>query len=89
MEALIGFIAGYLVGSREGKAGLDRLRESVDAIRRSPDVRRIAIEAISVAQSAAQDGSRRGFGGIGAGMARALINRATGDGQREDSPAAA
>ena len=36
METLIGFIAGYLVGTREGKAGLARLRESVDSIRRSP-----------------------------------------------------
>jgi len=45
METIIGFVAGYLAGSREGRAGLDRLRTSWHAIRTSPEVRKLASEA--------------------------------------------
>lgn len=47
METLVGFVAGYLAGCREGKEGLTRLRESLIAIRDSPEARRMAGEAVS------------------------------------------
>lgn len=48
METLVGFVAGYLAGCREGKEGLTRLRESLIAIRDSPEARRMAGEAVSL-----------------------------------------
>jgi hypothetical protein len=89
METIIGFIAGYLVGSREGKAGLERLRESLNAITRSPEVRRLAGEAMTIAESTArQASSGRGMGGIGGSVARTLIERVTADSRRETRRAA-
>ena len=32
METIIGFVAGYLVGTREGKDGLERLKTSLSLI---------------------------------------------------------
>ena len=49
METIIGFLAGYLVGAREGKAGLERLKTSVNAIRSSPEVRKMASDAMVLA----------------------------------------
>ena len=88
METLIGFIAGYLVGTREGKAGLERLRESVDSIRRSPDVRRLAGQAITVAESVAREAYRRRGESFGASVARNLVDRAGFDTPRDDPHAA-
>lgn len=87
METIIGFVVGYLVGSREGKAGLERLRTSANAIMRSPEVRRLAAEAITVAESTARQVSSQGAGGIGGSVARTLIDRVT-DTRREGSRAA-
>ncbi len=88
METVIGFVVGYLVGSREGKAGLERLRESVNAIRRSPEVRRFAGEAMSFAESAArQASSGRGLSGIGGSVARTLLDRAADSRQQSASAA--
>lgn len=90
METIIGFVVGYLVGSREGKAGLERLRTSANAIMRSPEVRRLAAEAITVAESTARQVSSQGaggIGGIGGSVARTLIDRVT-DTRREGSRAA-
>jgi hypothetical protein len=88
METIIGFVAGYLVGSREGKAGLERLRASVNAIRRSPEVRRLAAEAFTIAESAARQASSHGAGRIGGSVARTLIDRVTSDTRREGPRAA-
>lgn len=48
METFVGFVAGYLAGCQEGKDGLKRLRESLIAIRDSPEARRMAGEAVSL-----------------------------------------
>lgn len=90
METIIGFVVGYLVGSNEGKAGLKRLRESLNAIRQSPDVRRFAAEAVNFAESAArQASSGGGLGSIGGSVARTLIDRATADSGRSEGAHAA
>ncbi len=88
METVIGFVIGYLVGSSGGKAGLERLRTSADAIRRSPEVRRLAAEAITVAEGVARQASSQGVGSIGGNVARTLIERVTADANGE-SPRAA
>jgi hypothetical protein len=88
METIIGFVIGYLVGSREGKAGLERMRTSANAILRSPEVRRFAAEAMTVAESAARQASSQGAGRIGGSVARTLIDRVTSDTRREGPRAA-
>jgi len=84
METFIGFVAGYLVGSREGKAGLERLKTSWNAIRTSPEVRKLATDAMSVAEQVVR---RAPVGGIGGTVVRTLASRAAGT-RREASRAA-
>jgi hypothetical protein len=84
METIIGFVVGYLVGSREGKAGLERLKTSWNTIRTSPEVRKLATDAVSVA---GQVMSRAPVGSIGETVVRTLASRA-GATRRETSRAA-
>jgi hypothetical protein len=83
MEAIIGFVVGYLVGTREGKTGLERLKTSWHSIRTSPEVRKMAGEAITVAEQIVR---RAPAGGIGGAVVRTLASRAGGT--RQESRAA-
>ena len=83
METIIGFLAGYLVGAREGKAGLERLKTSVNAIRSSPEVRKMASDAIVMAEQVVR---RAPVGGISSTVVRTLASRAGT--RREPSQAA-
>ena len=82
METIVGFVAGYLVGTREGREGLERLRSSLRTIRTSPEVRKLAGEAVAMAGSAARRaGSGRStglasIGGVVSGVTEALARRA-------------
>lgn len=87
METLIGFVAGYLTGSREGREGVERLRSSWQAITSSPEVRRMATEALSLAGVVVQRSSARSLSSVGGSIVRALTERAAG-GQQPDSRAA-
>jgi hypothetical protein len=60
METLIGFVAGYLVGTKQGRDGLAKVSEPIDAIRRSPEVRQLLVAGASVAGSAV----RQVIGGV-------------------------
>jgi hypothetical protein len=73
METIIGFVAGYLVGTREGKAGLERLKTSVNAIRSSPEVRKMAADALVLAEQVVK---RVPVGGISGTVVRTLASRA-------------
>ena len=87
METIVGFVAGYLVGTREGKDGLDRLRSSWHSIRTSPEVRKLAAEAVSMAELAVRQVSGAGgLGGTVGDVRDMLIRRAVG--AREGSRAA-
>jgi len=87
METIVGFVAGYLVGTREGKDGLDRLRSSWRSIRTSPEVRKLAAEAVTVAEMAVRQVSGRGgLGGAVEDVRDMLVRRAVG--AREGSRAA-
>jgi hypothetical protein len=80
MEAIIGFVAGYLTGSREGQAGLERLRTSWQAIRKSPEVRKLAAEAVVLAEAMVR---RASIGGTVSGVSELIAGRAPGrHGQR-------
>jgi hypothetical protein len=83
MEAIIGFVAGYLTGSREGRAGLDQLRTSWHAIRTSPEVRRLAGEAVVIAEVTVRRAASGGLSGTLSGVTDLLANRAASrQGQR-------
>jgi hypothetical protein len=84
METIIGFVAGYLVGTREGKAGLERLKTSWNAIRNSPEVRKMAVDAMTMAEQVIR---RAPAGGIGGTVVRTLASRAGGT-RREGARAA-
>jgi hypothetical protein len=83
METIIGFLAGYLVGAHEEKAGLERLKTSVHAIRSSPEVRRMASDAVVLAEQVVR---RAPAGGISGAVLRTLASRATA---RRETPRAA
>jgi hypothetical protein len=83
METIIGFVAGYLVGTREGKAGLERLKTSWQAITTSPEVRKMASDAIGMAEQVVK---RAPVGGISGAVVRSVASRATT--RRETSRAA-
>lgn len=87
METIIGFLAGYLIGSREGKEGVQRLRSSWQAIRNSPEVRRLASEALTVAEQVTQRTTARSLAAVGGTIARTLTEHAAG-GSRPESRAA-
>jgi hypothetical protein len=61
METIIGFVAGYLVGVNGGRDGLQRVRSSWQAIRTSPEVRRLVTEGMAVAQATVGRASRGGL----------------------------
>ena len=54
METLIGFVVGYVVGSRQGRDGLRRAWQSVDAIRSSPEVHEVVKAGRSIAATTAR-----------------------------------
>jgi hypothetical protein len=83
METIIGFVAGYLAGAREGKAGLERLKTSWNAITSSPEVRKMVSDAIVLAEQVVR---RAPVSGIGGTVVRSLASRATT--RRETSRAA-
>jgi hypothetical protein len=83
METIVGFVAGYLVGTREGKAGLERLKTSWRAIASSPEVRKMASDAMAMAEQVVR---RVPAGGISAAVVRTVASRAST--RRETSRAA-
>jgi len=83
METIVGFVAGYLVGTREGKAGLERLKTSWRAITSSPEVRKMASDVIVMAEQVVR---RAPAGGISGAVVRTLASRS---GSRRDTSRAA
>jgi hypothetical protein len=77
METIIGFAAGYLTGTKEGKEGLDRLRSNLLAIARSPEARRMAADAAAVASSIVGRGSARGAAKTAGGLVKLIIRQVT------------
>lgn len=73
METLIGFAVGYVVGTQQGKDGLRRVQESIEALRSSEDVRAALITGASIAGSAVRQVLGNGAGAIASGAADALV----------------
>jgi hypothetical protein len=93
VETVIGFVAGYLVGTREGRDGLERMRSSWHSIRTSPEVRKMVGEAMTVAEMAVRRGAGSsrisGLGSLSGAVGEVtdmIVRRAAGT--REGSRAA-
>jgi hypothetical protein len=66
METILGFVAGYLVGTRDGKDGLERMRK-------------LAANAITLVEGAVRQRSgRSGIGGAVGSVTDMLVRRAAG-----------
>jgi hypothetical protein len=89
METIIGFVAGYLTGTREGRAGLDRARKSLRDIANSAEARRMAGQAVAVAGSVVGRRSARGATATAAGQARLVIRQVTEAIADKETPRAA
>jgi hypothetical protein len=85
METVFGFIAGYIAGSQDGPDGVKRLRSSVEAILKSNEVRRLAGEAISLAEltvrRAASGKGLSGLSGTVGSVTESLVDRASAFGK--------
>jgi hypothetical protein len=70
METLIGFVAGYIAGCKDGPDGVKRLRAAAADIWNSGEVKRLAGEAVSFAEAmtrqvlAGRGASGRGLSGL-------------------------
>ena len=85
METLIGFVAGYIAGSKDGQDGAKRLRASAEAILHSDEVKRLSAEAMSFAEvamrRAASGRSLTGLSGTVGTVTDMLIHRASAMGK--------
>lgn len=50
METMIGFVIGYYVGTQHGRDGLAQARQSIEAIRKSPQTRELLGTAYAAAR---------------------------------------
>lgn len=64
METLIGFVVGYLVGTRQGRDGLQKVRASAQAISESPEMRQMLAAGVSVGTSAVKQVLSGGSGPV-------------------------
>ena len=72
MEAVIGFVVGYLVGTRHGRQGVQNALESAQAIWASPETRRLLAEGLSAVETVAGPAMER-FGSSQAKSRRAAL----------------
>jgi hypothetical protein len=77
METLIGFAIGYLVGTQQGREGLQKARESFDAIRHSPEVHQMVLAGVTVAGGVVRQVLGGGAGAALTGAVEALARKAT------------
>jgi hypothetical protein len=81
METIIGFVAGYLTGVSEGREGMKRARKSLDAIRTSPEMRRLVADGVGLAQGILGRIAKGGLTGAIGGVTE-LITGGTGEERR-------
>ncbi len=53
MEAVIGFVVGYMVGTRHGRQGMQKALESAQAIWASPETKRLLSEGLTAFETVA------------------------------------
>ena len=82
METIIGFIAGYLTGVSQGRAGMERARSSLDEIRKSPEVRRMVADGVGLAQVVLGRVAKGGFSGAIGGVSDLITGSAPAGDER-------
>jgi hypothetical protein len=82
METIIGFMAGYLTGVRDGRDGLQRARQSLEAIRTSPELRRFVADAVGVTQAMVSRAAKGGLRGTVGEVTELLASRTAGARER-------
>ena len=53
MEAVIGFVVGYMVGTRQGRQGMQKALDSAQAIWASPETKRLLSEGLTAFETVA------------------------------------
>jgi hypothetical protein len=77
MEALIGFAIGYYVGTREGREGLQKAVAAFDAITKSPELKSLLGQGLSVGGSLLSKGLESTGGmGFAQGVVGVVADRA-------------
>ncbi|MCW2906658.1 MAG: hypothetical protein JWL68_1447 [Actinomycetia bacterium] len=82
METIIGFVAGYLTGVSEGREGLERARKSLDAIRTSPELRRLVADGVGLAQVVLGRVAKGGLTGAIGGVSELITRNASAGDER-------
>ena len=78
LETLIGFVAGYMAGCKDGPDGVKRLRASAADILNSGEVKRLAGEAMSFAEVLVREAlAGRGSSGRGLGSLSGTVGSVT------------
>ena len=72
VETVIGFVVGYLVGTRQGRQGMQNALESAQAIWASPETKRLLGEGLSAVETVAGQAMER-FGANGSKSRRAAL----------------
>jgi hypothetical protein len=57
METIIGFVVGYVVGTRQGRDGVKQMLAAVDGIRNSPETRELVLTGMAIARSTLSGGA--------------------------------
>jgi hypothetical protein len=83
METIIGFAAGYLAGTRDGKEGLDRLRNSLRAIAGSREAQRLVADAVAMAGAIASRSAGRGVTSTASSVADLVMRRVARTGEKQ------
>ncbi|MBO0803928.1 MAG: hypothetical protein J2P25_12750 [Nocardiopsaceae bacterium] len=75
MEVIIGFAAGYWVGTRQGREGLQRALDAAREVYASPEARRLIEEGLTAAQQVAPVAGiiEKVGGNFGSSRRRAMI----------------
>jgi hypothetical protein len=74
-ETIIGFAAGYLAGTKDGKEGLERIRTSIRDIYQSAEARCLAAQAVAVAGAIVGHSSARGAAKTATGLAKVVLRQ--------------
>jgi hypothetical protein len=77
MEALIGFAIGYWVGTKEGREGLQKALQALDAISKSAEVKAMLSQGLAMGGGMLAQGLKSSGGfSVAQGVAGALADRA-------------
>ena len=78
VEVIIGFAVGYIVGTRQGREGMQKALDSAQAIWASPETRKLLSESLTAFETVAAPALDR-FGSRSRGGSAATITSMVGE----------